>query len=193
MASRSGNRSRLIARFAAAPDCQVGAFSLSTARAGGREVSATVARQSSAESFFDISFPIVRSHATLPTFDNKAPCRPAQWRQSRVSETVPQTGLARPGRGASKRKSAWGSRKSLKRLDSDRNPRKSKRFSWIHLARAWLDLLDLANLDLAWIETAVRPCLPHSLRHVDNPELRPLPAAVAVHRQGRPRGAPAPL
>jgi len=39
----SGNRPRLIARCAAAPDCQGGAFSLSTASAGDDKSRATVA------------------------------------------------------------------------------------------------------------------------------------------------------
>jgi len=74
----SGNRSRLIARFAGRAGLSGwGVFPVNREGRPTRSLGHGRQRRSPpAESFFDISFPIVRSHATLSIFDNKAPCRP---------------------------------------------------------------------------------------------------------------------
>jgi hypothetical protein len=64
-----------------------------------------------------------------------------------VDGTIPATGVGErkdagetSGDARRKKKSAWGSAQVIvKSRFGQENPRKSKRFPWIHLARAWLD------------------------------------------------------
>src|SRR5580658_1091688 len=99
------------------------------------------------------------------------------------------------GDQASKRKKApGGSPQVLEKAGFGQgNARKSKLFSWMFFGLAWLDFAGFGRIWIwLWIETAQSdypmglwycPRLPRRLGHVDNPELRPLPAAVAVDRE----------